>query len=132
VTLTLPDLLAGVRAHATPGHRASGAWLAAVPGEHLLEIMRLDGLTPDGPTAESALVLSKVMIALLRAERGEPVPALSSIEQGVLYTRSLGPAAKLEVMRRQGAVTVDPPLRSIFNPGDSIVQFSPTFQKEPA
>jgi hypothetical protein len=131
VTLTLPDLLAGVRAHATPGHRASGAWLRAVPGEHLLEIVALDRAASEGGVREGT-DLTRVMVALLKAERGTPAP-IDSIAQGIQYTQTLAPAAALEVLRRQGRVTVEPPLPSIFNPGTSIVEWVPvSHRKEPA
>jgi hypothetical protein len=126
VTLTLPDLLAGVRAHATPGHRASGAWLRAVPEGHLYALLHAETIsgTAGHPMQESAAdTVVRVMLALLKAERGREVPQIASVEDATRDASSICAAAKIELLRRQGAVTVEPPLPSIFHPGASVVRW---------
>jgi hypothetical protein len=127
VTLTLHDLLAGVRAHATPGHRASGAWLRAVPEGHLHALLHAEtvsGTAGHPMQASGADTVVRVMIALLTAERGQAKLTITSIADAAKDASAIVAAAKVELLRRQGRVTVEPPIPSIFHPGDAFVRWT--------
>jgi hypothetical protein len=116
VGLSCDDVRAGIREHATPGPGASGRWLATCPEDHLLAVKYAIGF-PNEPGCTDAAVL--FVFDLLAAERGN-----APVRAGDLHVAigKVEMAVGVEWGRRQGWLTVEPPLPSIFEPGDSIVK----------
>lgn len=121
--LTLEDLRDGIVQHAPPGPGASGAWLVACPEDHLLAVRW--AWMECGRNRACLDAIIKVTLWLLELEGRTPVRAGKLHE----YIGWVAGAVGVEWSRRQGWATVEPPLTSIFDPGESVV--TPTDKMPP-
>jgi len=113
-SLTEEDLLSEIeQVPITPD--ASGRWLTSCPEKHLLAIHY--AWTKHGDDQTCTMVMIRITLALLEREERTPVRA-GDLHQFLGWVAA---AVELEWGRRQGWLTISPPLQTIFDPHKTLV-----------
>lgn len=101
-------------AHRHQGRGASAVWLSTVPEPVLDRILELE--ISDREECGTLILLT---LSLLEAEGRTPVRA-GDVER---LLKTVLAAVAVERKLREGNVAITPPIRSIFDPGDSVIDW---------